>query len=872
MARMRLPAIVFLTTFALLVFRCYGEEWWHTYTPVVSGSNQIKDFATTAAGAARGVAYHSGWYGYWFLDDQRRMGNAERRWNSVLKADMKAVMYYDAGEVGDYVAFFGDDGRLLYNGWSLPWWKGEPVTARWFGLQAFMTNVQWAPWRTAEDYNLPPFTTPDGKRVGNVYDVLARRDIDGNWKFDYFSNAAITDEIAEKTGLAEISDRQKSAPDVSGKSGWKTVRLVHVDYSNPQLRDYRCRELEWLIPQIKPHGIHIDNFGDFNILYPRTCAFGVWSLHRFKLWMKRHFKRSELASMGIEDIEKFDIREYILNKPFETRGKRGVHLLNRKWTEDKIWMCYLLSKVDSGLDYHRALYRSAKEAAKRAGIDCMVGGNVIPAFPGRALLKGACDIATFEWKTVGRFGPLGEMGLPPQARVGYVTRLGEAISDAPFCWAGIYVAKNLSGKGHEALHKILAFDCLANRGILDFGHRFLSGYSPGTAESALFINRFIRAVAPPISQRGYLADVGLVYCPWSGIASITVARFIPEMFFDEYAGWAKFLTKTHRQWDVLLTTDISYEKLSRFRVVLLPSVMVLTEKQVRELKRYVQSGGFLIATGRTGTRFGRDGYLMPRQRNALQPLLGHPRVRVTTDRPGCAYWQDEESQSAAKRMNDLIAFRGFNPRLRTNLPESVGVNLNIHRNGKGVLLTIDLNNYNLDVESDTITPAPAGQVIIRAPKALIGTKLRLSYSFPEMADLTAPVQMGEDSFRWEPKKRMLTIKTPSFQTYLIIWVEAATKASSARRGTNDVDSRAGRHRILAAKEFGNSCQTEAPAGSNSSPSLQGYMRIAQRSEQCGESANDRNKPNNHASFLGRTNGNRGHGAISQIARFEGLRG
>jgi cyclophilin family peptidyl-prolyl cis-trans isomerase len=72
------------------------------------------------------------------------------------------------------------------------------------------------------------------------------------------------------------------------------------------------------------------------------------------------------------------------------------------------------------------------------------------------------------------------MGLPPKGRVGYVTRLGAALSDSPFCWPSIYVSQDKSGAGHENLHKVLAFDCLANRGLLDFGHWYLDGYSPGT--------------------------------------------------------------------------------------------------------------------------------------------------------------------------------------------------------------------------------------------------------------------------------------------------------------------------------------------------------------------------------------------------------
>ena len=125
-------------------------------------------------------------------------------------------------------------------------------------------------------------------------------------------------------------------------------------------------------------------------------------------------------------------------------------------------------------------------------------GNAIPLPLGGTLLRGACDIAHFEWSTVHGWWGLRPMGLPPAGRVGYITRLGAAMSDAPFCWPSIYVAKDQAGAGHEQLHKVLAFDCLANRGLLDYGHAYLDGYSPGTPQSAGFVNRFVRAT-PRIS-------------------------------------------------------------------------------------------------------------------------------------------------------------------------------------------------------------------------------------------------------------------------------------------------------------------------------------------------------------------------------------
>ena len=39
-----------------------------------------------------------------------------------------------------------------------------------------------------------------------------------------------------------------------GDTGWQTVRLVDLDYANPQLREYCCREIDRIIAKLHPDG------------------------------------------------------------------------------------------------------------------------------------------------------------------------------------------------------------------------------------------------------------------------------------------------------------------------------------------------------------------------------------------------------------------------------------------------------------------------------------------------------------------------------------------------------------------------------------------------------------------------------------------
>lgn len=705
-----------------------GRSWWERYTPVVSGGGEAREIDRAGAGAARNVGYPAGWYGFWFADDQQRLGVGTRSWQRAGVAGLRRVIYYDSGEVGDYAVFCDATGRVLYNGWSLPWWKGEPVTARWFGLAAFMADVPWARWPTAKHYGLARFTAPDGSPAEDLYAVLARRNLAGQWKFDYFSNPRVTDDVARRSGLAALSGRQEARAEVAGKSGWQTVRLVHVDFANPQLREYRCRELAREITRQRPDGVHIDNHGDLNTTYPQMQAFGQWTTHAFREWLRRRMTAAQLAELGIADVDHFELRDHLRSKALQPPPQASWRWLHRGWTEDRLWNCYVLSTAEAGLEFHRAVYRAAKQAARDAGIDCLVCGNLVPGFPGHELLRGACDIAHFEWRTVGNLGPFRGTGLPPQGRVAYIVRLGAAISTAGYCWPSLYVPKDLAGPGHEHLHQVLALDCLANGGLLDFGHHYLDGYSPGTAESAAVVNRFVTANVERISGRRHVADVGLVYCPWSALASVTVARALPELQFDEYAGWATFLAQQRRAWDVVLSTELSPERLRGLPVLVLPSVCVLSDKQLDVLERYVREGGRLVATGRSGSRWGPERFLALRPAGVLASRLAGPHTRVVASMPGRSFWSHEDEPSASAEMGRLLAFDGFASRLTTNAPASVGVTLTQAAGGKPLWM-LDLTNYDLDVAADHLTAAPACQVSVRLGAEV--RRLRVEYLDPD---------------------------------------------------------------------------------------------------------------------------------------------
>lgn len=143
------------------------------------------------------------------------------------------------------------------------------------------------------------------------------------------------------------------------------------------------------------------------------------------------------------------------------------------------------------------------------------------------LQRDCVDMANFEWPVFKTFTAFVKpLGYYPQARLGIgphglQDRRHRPCHRGPVCGAAI---QRLDGAGFtkrhgEILHKVIYFDLIANRGIPAFSLTFDGGYSPQLIHPAGNLHTFINQIAPLISKREYLADIGLASSSWSQIAA-----------------------------------------------------------------------------------------------------------------------------------------------------------------------------------------------------------------------------------------------------------------------------------------------------------------------------------------------------------------
>jgi hypothetical protein len=171
---------------------------------------------------------------------------------------------------------------------------------------------------------------------------------------------------------------------------------------------------------------------------------------------------------------------------------------------------------------------------------------------------------------------------------------------------------------------------------------------------------------------------------------------------DEFRGWFRVLAEYHFLFDVLLIEAATDERLARYDAVVLPD-HPLSDDAAARLDRFVEGGGTLVSSGRSGWR---DEELEPRDAPALD-CLGIERIREIRDVRGAylrigdrdsfprlaetdlvfldgPYVDAEYRPEASSSLLSLIPPGPFGPPERLILPEATDApGLTIHPFGKG---------------------------------------------------------------------------------------------------------------------------------------------------------------------------------------------
>lgn len=736
-------------------------RWEHHYSTIVAHNRNFQNRpADIGSPDVTRPGWFSGRYGAWEQDVQQLMGRADNWWRNSGSNGYKRFVYLGEVELQKTLVFYekiGSPGQDPAPDYQKPFTLGlqnavlegvrrpfspRRFAARWISLQDWFTNPDWSPYIQPHELfgDNFVFTRPDGS-VLDPHDTgfrqaLARQSIQGEWGASYTTNATISDDEAVLMGL---SSGDPEVENVSFKhNGQWVIRQEsnRFDFGNPIVIDLLLTDIDYMLWRLTAthelgfdqprgiEGIHLDGLSRAVSLFrPDQYSFGDWSRHGFKRFLEENYSASELDDMEIQDVSDFDIRTFV-----QTRGRP---ISSSDWNRDPVWQVFKIYYVQM-MRERMATLRNGIDNMLSAGsynLETVISGNLIPIWPGVPLYRGLLDVPYFEWVPENGFGLYRlDRGLPSLGgRLGYIGRLAAKVSSVNYSWISLGVTdpnpavpKAITSEG---MHRLLAFSSFTNRMIGDWEYTMAHNrVSPGTADSFRDITLFIKAMRDLwldrnvlISLREFVADVGIVYDPWSQVATTTVNDHFSGAFTMEYSGWCDFLEDHHIQWDVILNeAGLRLEALTPHQLVILPAVAVLSDESAAVLQQYLDAGGYVIATGDTGERYGLEGNLMPREVGVLDGW-DHPNLYHITTTPGFRYRNLNKRAGDLEAMQQALEAVVLQPSLVIDEPSTLnaGVNLAHLSTGNRPVLTVDIVNWEGESDATTFTPTPTPPIAMR---------------------------------------------------------------------------------------------------------------------------------------------------------------
>jgi len=810
--------------------RVSASPWWDAYPTFMQSGDTG---AVLRAGAAVGmcaVADDPAWGVY----GQRAANvNAAGRAAALREAGIRNITWFEGfGQGMCYLAQVkrGSDGRWLKHprdpdltqifrnhwGWQDFDGMGE---LRWVGVQNFFEDADFArPFTRANPaYACPPMTYPDGRvaagyagdasdpRNSRVFDAGCCKDVLGRLAFDYHANPSVTriDPATKRphgplTGLLETGETASPTPDPGftpaewaalKKTSYASCLSVAKDIACPVWNDYLKVTVKEAVRQ-GVDGLWVDNYSAWDSLnaQPIRRAFGDWSVARFNAYLATRCSSRERAAMGVPgDTASFSVRDYLQSVCRAWGGDpsnfNDPKWRDPRWQKDPVWRAYLICLRQCGAEGLSGFYRVAKAAAKEAGNAAfLLTGNDIPGFS-LGWVRGDLDMVSTELSW-GWGLTTGSRGLMPPPRGSYVPvyKLAREHARSRFVNVWQYVPKEQLGRTNIA--NVLYYQGLANH-TFPMPHADYLRTAGNPATDAAF-NLFVRSVAPVFGDRVPVERVGVYYSSSSQLMELLPGGFrnhADQTHSFAFWGWGTALGQLHMQWRAVPEWKLTADMLRGLRTLIVPCSEILDADAARLLEPWLRKGGTLIVTGQSGVRLGdKENFEVAAKGPVLSALCGdagQPRrlgkgvSLYLKDDPGLAFYRaDKERQALLGPFRQFLASLSLadQPSVLTapDVPATVG--LTLYRSGSR--LFVDVNNTDIDLANDRLTPTPPVTFKVSLPPELRGKKWQIRTLSPDAMPHAKIVQSDSEQ---------VTVKLDPVSVYASVVVEPVSVSSERQR-------------------------------------------------------------------------------------------
>lgn len=806
-----------LTIVALTATAAASDDWWNHFPRIVQTDSLSTANSHHSDIAFIGALRDPGWgiYGQrvtflpWELDQFQHAG-------------FRNIGYFETfGQSMTFIAEFGPGGGdftpVTHIFWNWQLYAGGPIG--WIGVHNYFDDTDFAqPYtRTHPRYSGPPMYYPDGALAGGfdgdpndprnnrVYDAGCAKTILGDVALTYGYNPVVN-AIDPNTGQpAGPLDGLLYVPADDQYAG---LISFNKDPACPYWNDFTYAST-LAVADEGLDGMWTDNYSawDGQNIRPVLAAFGDWSVARFRDHLAANFTPAELTAMGVTDVATFDVRAALMNQMTAWGGNPynldDFRWSDARWLDHPLWHAYLIFKRQSGEEALQDYYTAAKTAAAVAGNDAfLVCGNDIPVFS-LGWVRGALDMVSTEvsagWNLCS--GPRGFM-IPPVGRMAPFYKLAREHARSRFVNVWLYTDGYETELAQTGVSTTMYYEMLASHTLPMFYPLSANPTVAGSWAGNTAFFDFVEQAAPTFGERVPIEDIGVYYSSSSVLARMTPGGTLdhanqPHQFATW--GWMTALGELHHQYRPIPEWKLDAETLAGLRLLIIPASEVFETAPVSDvLLPWIEAGGRLIVTNVSGRRDGEAGnFAIHAGGYALAPLtgitdivgapatqtqdIGAGRVHYIRDSIGHTFFNASTTRPAllghfASALDIALANTG--PDLVTpGAGVTANVGIALHEDVARQRLFIDVNNFDVDAASDTITPTAPLTFTVQAPAWLAPCAVQASVISPDVPTPTANASMtmpGE-----------LTITLGPVTYFASVMVEPTTLADADGDGVSD---------------------------------------------------------------------------------------
>ncbi|MBW2523533.1 MAG: hypothetical protein JRI23_05135 [Deltaproteobacteria bacterium] len=797
------------------------DPWWATAPLALSRSRDYADVAAEGSSASLLTqTYQDMGWGLW----QNAIGNAstaqQSRRQAFIDAGLPVLGYLEGtGNLFVFLAAIDDPPQTIgttdvtatrYTHWSWGNWSGAfPATmdAIWMGPHVY--------------YGAPAYAEPYTKNHSTYGDAVAVTDPDGNPVTS--PPGADADPrlhgLYRQCGATDINGEPhldlslQAGRDVTGLEG--VVTIGGNDYSIMGLaRDPACPtwlryhevSLSYAVDQ-GTVGCWMDNVSLWDAfgLVPADAAFGAHANARFESFVTVHAPTGFLSRSGLEQhlgaMNARCIVKWKARTGFgDDVGSAGLcsdpiamshpGLMDPRWDADLAWGAYLAHTAQIHVDH----YDGMQQVLDALDPDFLWGVNDLPNY-GTPVGESIPPAMNLSELALGPHILFGGTRVPPEGSLAPMFDVAGAFDRSQFQTVWLYVDEpglEESGELHRALSaEALAYDTFLMPSADD-------ARAPGTTASAGALNAWLLPHAAELEGRRPWTAVGVVFSADSwlrafrpgGVESITIpdppgTRQVRNFSHQhDFAGWHLVLGKRNVQAQPLLAGRLEPGSLDELELVVLPDVQAISQ-HLRDgiLRPWVEAGGVLVISGRTGRYRGRDAMLEPWATDGgsapigTEPLtgivdldgvsqitavtVGSGTVVVVPGTPAADAWLGRgygaiDTTIAWLETQDLL------PQRVLSAPAGPEVLVRLHEDRWRGRLFVDLVSRAYDPSSDQLAAAGPQQVTVALPTWLHGLSL----------DVRTAASRGTATAEVAPEGDEMTIAVDAVADIVTVIVEA----------------------------------------------------------------------------------------------------